>query len=259
MSRLHWGARRGLIEEVRAGLEEGLDPNEAIEPGRTTPLYLACEQGYLAIVRLLLECGADPNQKIRNRFTPLCGAMTSTISDARKIEIICLFAELKVPVDWSEVAVSIAMNPSESVWNAAIMAGADANELCSGTVITAKEMMGKGGYRKSIGEDSKRRFSTKFEDASNFIDSAMATEPDPELYFLQHYKVMLFIGFDTTSWPDGPEKRFIDRLQQLLWSIDEKEALFRSRLSGDELVEAEKHVARLRRRERKYLRRSNGQ
>lgn len=52
--------RTGKIEELRARLENGEDPNISYE-GRIFPLSWACQVGCRRSVKLLLEYGADPN------------------------------------------------------------------------------------------------------------------------------------------------------------------------------------------------------
>ena len=69
---LHHAALRGDIDEVRALLAQGADPN-AFEEFGSTPLHFAADDGHIEIVRLLLEAGADVNFHLESKIgnTPL--------------------------------------------------------------------------------------------------------------------------------------------------------------------------------------------
>lgn len=254
MSRLHFGAGRGLIEEVRAGISEGLDLNEAIEPGLCSPLYHACNKGYVKIVRLLLQAGADPNQRIKNGSSPVATAIDSQASDESKLEIIMLFAEHGGHVDWKGSAASAARTGKSVLWEAVLLAGADPEEHDRFSKLSARELFELGGLG-AYGQQLFSNLPRNKPDEAAIRAQFMTKTEDPEQYILDNYKSMLYIGYNTSEWPDTPEKAFIDRLQEIFWSIDLLEELFKKRLTSDELIDAEKHIARMRRREKKYERR----
>lgn len=62
-------AARGKVDEVRALLEGGADPNVRCEHG-VTALHDAVGQGHLEIVALLLQNGANPDIRAEFGGTP---------------------------------------------------------------------------------------------------------------------------------------------------------------------------------------------
>jgi hypothetical protein len=63
-------AKKGSVEQVRALLRDGADPNAASPDGRT-PLMEAAEAGRRDAVAVLLSAGADPDVHDRLGRTPL--------------------------------------------------------------------------------------------------------------------------------------------------------------------------------------------
>lgn len=70
-SRLHAAAARGLLEEVKALLEEEESMVHARTEDGTTPLHAAAATGQAAVISALLDAGADPQVTSRNGATAL--------------------------------------------------------------------------------------------------------------------------------------------------------------------------------------------
>ncbi len=66
----HWAARLGAVDQVKAMLDAGTEPDAPDDGGRTA-MFFACKEGHLEVVRLLVESGADVNHAIGNGTTPL--------------------------------------------------------------------------------------------------------------------------------------------------------------------------------------------
>ena len=64
---VYW-ASLGEIEQVKALLEQGIDPNQTDEEGYSA-LHAAAENGYLDVVQLLIQQGADVHY--RSEYTAL--------------------------------------------------------------------------------------------------------------------------------------------------------------------------------------------
>jgi hypothetical protein len=73
-SLLHIGARYGDTAMVRLFLEQGIDPNEAKQPDRITPLFFSYKAPY-ENAELLLSCGANINARAKHGQTVLHQAM----------------------------------------------------------------------------------------------------------------------------------------------------------------------------------------
>ena len=65
---LHWSARYGHLEVVRALIQAGADVKAEIDDG-STPLHMSAPN--LEVVRYLIEAGADVNAKRNDGWTPL--------------------------------------------------------------------------------------------------------------------------------------------------------------------------------------------
>ncbi|MET0281884.1 MAG: ankyrin repeat domain-containing protein [Steroidobacteraceae bacterium] len=70
-SPLHYAAREGNAEAIKALLEGGADKNLPSGSEQTTPLLLAIHNGHFDAARVLLEHGADVNKANVMGFTPL--------------------------------------------------------------------------------------------------------------------------------------------------------------------------------------------
>jgi len=75
LSALHFAARQGAAETVRALLEGGADVNQASSADGMTPLLIATINGHFDIARSLLARGADPNQATEGGVAPLYAAL----------------------------------------------------------------------------------------------------------------------------------------------------------------------------------------
>jgi uncharacterized protein len=72
---LHFAARQGSVDSVRALLDAGADINQRSAGDRITPIVLATLNGHFDLAMLLLERGADPNLAEDNGVTPLYAAI----------------------------------------------------------------------------------------------------------------------------------------------------------------------------------------
>ncbi|MGN0820935.1 MAG: ankyrin repeat domain-containing protein [Akkermansia sp.] len=81
---LMMAVRRGAVEEVKALLAAGADPNAA-NWRKDTPLMHACQHGYVEIVRMLLEAGADVNARDEDGWTALMGECVSKANSGTRI------------------------------------------------------------------------------------------------------------------------------------------------------------------------------
>ncbi|MEW6264417.1 MAG: ankyrin repeat domain-containing protein [Thermodesulfobacteriota bacterium] len=82
---IHKAAYNGNVEEVRALLKKGVDPDERDSFGGTA-LHAAMFQKNMEIVRLLLEHGFDPNAVgPKNGYTPLHDAVWADNAEAVKL------------------------------------------------------------------------------------------------------------------------------------------------------------------------------
>jgi glutaminase len=73
MIRLCWAASQGDLDEVRALIASGVDPNIGDYDGRTA-LHLAASEGHREVVAYLLNQGADPSPVDRWGGTPAADA-----------------------------------------------------------------------------------------------------------------------------------------------------------------------------------------
>ena len=84
MTALHWAAHRDNLETAELLLEFGADPDAQNRYG-VTPLYLACVNGNGAMVGLLVTAGANPNGVQRGGETVLMTAARTGNVDAVRV------------------------------------------------------------------------------------------------------------------------------------------------------------------------------
>ena len=77
---LHWAARYGHADVVKALLEEEENPNRRDGRGDTA-LITATENGRIDVVRLLLDAGANPNEEGRYDRPPVTWAVIQGYGD----------------------------------------------------------------------------------------------------------------------------------------------------------------------------------
>ena len=75
MSALHFAAREGFTDVVKALVEGGADLNQANAGDRTTPLLIAIINGHFDLAKWMLEKGADANAAAFNGVAPLFGVL----------------------------------------------------------------------------------------------------------------------------------------------------------------------------------------
>jgi ankyrin repeat protein len=71
LSALHFAARQGFTDVVKALVEAGADLNQPNAGDQTTPLLIAIINGHFDLAMYMLEKGADPNDVAFNGVTPL--------------------------------------------------------------------------------------------------------------------------------------------------------------------------------------------
>lgn len=71
MSALHYAAREGLIESVRALVEAGANINRLNPIDKTSPMVIAISNGHYDVAKYMLEHGADPNLENIDGLAPL--------------------------------------------------------------------------------------------------------------------------------------------------------------------------------------------
>ena len=72
---LHFAARQGFVDVVKALVEAGADVNQVNPGDKSTPLVVATINGCFDIATFLLENGADPNLASENGVGPLYGTL----------------------------------------------------------------------------------------------------------------------------------------------------------------------------------------
>ena len=72
---LHFAARQGFVDVVKALVEAGADVNQVNPGDKSTPLVVATINGCFDIAKYLLEKGADPNLASENGVAPLYGTL----------------------------------------------------------------------------------------------------------------------------------------------------------------------------------------
>ncbi len=71
MTALHFGARQGWTDAVKALVEGGADINQLNAGDKTSPLLIAIINGHFDLAKWMLEKGADPTASAFNGVTPL--------------------------------------------------------------------------------------------------------------------------------------------------------------------------------------------
>ncbi|MGE4066919.1 MAG: ankyrin repeat domain-containing protein [Vicinamibacterales bacterium] len=75
LAAIHFAARQGHIDAVKALLAHGADVNELSPADHMSPLLIATINGHFDLAKYLLEQGADPTIAADNGVTPLYGAL----------------------------------------------------------------------------------------------------------------------------------------------------------------------------------------
>ncbi len=74
LTALHFAARDGRVDAVRALVEAGVDVNQ-VSADLSTPMVIAISNGHYEIGKYLLEHGGNPNLANEDGLAPLCAAI----------------------------------------------------------------------------------------------------------------------------------------------------------------------------------------
>jgi len=75
MSAIHFAAREGRIEALKALVDAKADVNQRVVGDNSTPMLIATINGHFDLAKHLLDQGADPNLAAHNGVTPLYAAL----------------------------------------------------------------------------------------------------------------------------------------------------------------------------------------
>jgi ankyrin repeat protein len=75
MSAIHFAAREGRIEAMKALVDAKADLNQRVVGDNSTPMLIATINGHFDLAKYLLDQGADPNTAAHNGVTPLYAAL----------------------------------------------------------------------------------------------------------------------------------------------------------------------------------------
>jgi uncharacterized protein len=75
MSAVHFAAREGRIEALKALVDAKADVNQQVVGDNSTPMLIATINGHFDLAKYLLDQGADPNLAAHNGVTPLYAAL----------------------------------------------------------------------------------------------------------------------------------------------------------------------------------------
>jgi uncharacterized protein len=75
MSAVHFAAREGRIEAMKALVDAKADINQKVVGDNSTPMLIATINGHFDLAKYLLDQGADPNLAAHNGVTPLYAAL----------------------------------------------------------------------------------------------------------------------------------------------------------------------------------------
>jgi uncharacterized protein len=75
MSAVHFAAREGRIEALKALVDAKADVNQQVVGDNSTPMLIATINGHFDLAKHLLDQGADPNLAAHNGVTPLYAAL----------------------------------------------------------------------------------------------------------------------------------------------------------------------------------------
>ena len=127
--------RKGDLAKVKALLDKGVSPNAKSEYGQT-PLFFACDRGYLEIVKLLVDRGADVN--VEDTFYH--ASPMSWAAQKNRIEIVKLLLDHGAKSPGEVVMAGVQMKKPELVKVGLDKGGLSKEELSSalGAAIKAK-------------------------------------------------------------------------------------------------------------------------
>lgn len=182
MSRLHYAARRGLLEELKEGLAKGMPVDER-SPDGSTPLHLAASSNQAKAVKMLLDAGADPTALDRARHTPLI--LAAAVGDLEAVQVLVdAGSTINAADSFGRTALtSAAMSNHPHVVEFLLERGADATVSTAGR--TAPEWLSNGGVSRAADPEEEQRA----------VKPLIDLFPDPDEFAAHHGRNTCIFGF----------------------------------------------------------------
>lgn len=214
MSRLHYAARRGLLDEIVGAVSRGDDVNERLPRGQTA-LHLAADGGFADICKVLLQAGADPGAADHRGVTVLHEA--SSGGHLEVVRMICEAGAIIDPVDKFGFTPTL----SAAVFHRAAIAefllsnGASAETKFQDR--TVAEWLQAGGIETpqtpTIGREQAEAFASA-------VRSMMENAPTPEEYMGRYGRTLYVFSLGDCDLPDPEADAWAKRLTEIIRSED---------------------------------------
>lgn len=232
MSRLHYAARRGLTDELIAGIKAGLDLNER-SAHHFTPLHLAAQEGQTECAAALIAAGADTSAAHPNKRTALHFAASSG-----HLGVVRALVESGVPVDVGEGRTTPALEAAmfNHVEVARYLLDRGANPEAQRMARTVVQWLEVGGIQGTLEGPTPRRSPQMLAKIRNMMKTASSVE-EYAAYFGRTTAIFSYPLMDLSADPeaDAWAGRFYEILGQpeLLAECEDRF------LEGDELAEVQ--------------------